>query len=224
MNKLLLLVEQTRKKNPKIESITTKLTHLFFRQSFPIFCHTSSTIICYNYTITYSHRFTIYRSHTLLQKQNANIVHCAPNNQYTNAHNKKSSDEHSMTPPPPPPPPSMMSSAGYIQSNHMSPTHHMQHPHLNPAITYHQALNHQQPGQLSSVNANAQSNASNASGGSVAVSTGYPEEFYSTQDFNELGQNEHYIYVTYPPELKRRLLERYGREIYSMLLKKDFPS
>lgn len=23
------------------------------------------------------------------------------------------------------------------------------------------------------------------------------------------GQSEHYIYVTYPPELKRRLLERY---------------
>lgn len=122
-----------------------------------------------------------------------------------------------------PPPPSMMSSAGYIQASHMSPTHHMQHPHLNPAISYHQALHHQQPSQLSSVNANAQSNASNASAGSAALSTGCPEEFYSAQDFNELGQNEHYIYVTYPPELKRRLLERYGREIYSMLLKKDFP-
>lgn len=24
------------------------------------------------------------------------------------------------------------------------------------------------------------------------------------------GQSEHYIYVTYPPELKRRLLERFG--------------
>lgn len=30
------------------------------------------------------------------------------------------------------------------------------------------------------------------------------------------GQSEHYIYVTYPPELKRRLLERYDRETYSM--------
>jgi hypothetical protein len=27
-------------------------------------------------------------------------------------------------------------------------------------------------------------------------------------DLNDMGQNEHYIYVTYPPELKRRLLER----------------
>lgn len=50
--------------------------------------------------------------------------------------------------------------------------------------------------------------------------SGYPpDEFYTAQDFNE--QNEHYIYVTYPPELKRRLLERYGRDIYLMLLKKD---
>uniref|UniRef100_A0A182W6K9 C2H2-type domain-containing protein n=1 Tax=Anopheles minimus TaxID=112268 RepID=A0A182W6K9_9DIPT len=40
-------------------------------------------------------------------------------------------------------------------------------------------------------------------------------------DFGELGQSEHYIYVTYPPELKRRLLERYGRDIYMQLLRKD---
>lgn len=121
--------------------------------------------------------------------------------------------------PPPPPPSSMMSSAGYIQSSHMSPTHHMQHPHLNPAINYHhQTMQHQQHGPMSSTSANAQPNVE----GNVTLSTGYPEEFYSTQDFNELGQNEHYIYVTYPPELKRRLLERYGREIYLMLLKKDF--
>lgn len=120
---------------------------------------------------------------------------------------------------PPPPPPSMMSAAGYMQSSHMSPMHHQ---HLNPAINYHQALHHPPPGQMSSINANVQSNASNVSTGSVAMSTGYPEEFYSTQDFSELGQNEHYIYVTYPPELKRRLLERYGRDIYLMLLKKDF--
>lgn len=33
------------------------------------------------------------------------------------------------------------------------------------------------------------------------------------------GQNEHYIYVTYPPELKRRLLERYDREVYSVFKK-----
>uniref|UniRef100_A0AAG5DCM8 C2H2-type domain-containing protein n=1 Tax=Anopheles atroparvus TaxID=41427 RepID=A0AAG5DCM8_ANOAO len=40
-------------------------------------------------------------------------------------------------------------------------------------------------------------------------------------EFGELGQSEHYIYVTYPPELKRRLLERYGRDIYMQLLRKD---
>ncbi|XP_014293372.1 uncharacterized protein [Halyomorpha halys] len=34
----------------------------------------------------------------------------------------------------------------------------------------------------------------------------YSEEYYPVSD--ELGQNEHYIYVTYPPDLKRRLLER----------------
>lgn len=52
---------------------------------------------------------------------------------------------------------------------------------------------------------------------------GYPPDdpYYTAQDYNDLGQSEHYIYVTYPPELKRRLLERYGRDIYLMLLKKD---
>ncbi|XP_049538059.1 uncharacterized protein LOC125952562 isoform X2 [Anopheles darlingi] len=40
-------------------------------------------------------------------------------------------------------------------------------------------------------------------------------------EFGDLGQSEHYIYVTYPPELKRRLLERYGRDIYMQLLRKD---
>jgi hypothetical protein len=54
------------------------------------------------------------------------------------------------------------------------------------------------------------------------------EDFYSAQpstsgtggEFSEVGQSEHYIYVTYPPELKRRLLERYGKDVY-MLLRKD---
>lgn len=36
----------------------------------------------------------------------------------------------------------------------------------------------------------------------------YSEEFYSPSDVDDPGQNERYIYVTYPPELKRRLLER----------------
>lgn len=58
---------------------------------------------------------------------------------------------------------------------------------------------------------------------STTPAGGYPDEFYAAaHDFNDLSQSEHYIYVTYPPELKRRLLERYGREIYLMLLKKDF--
>jgi hypothetical protein len=51
---------------------------------------------------------------------------------------------------------------------------------------------------------------------------GYTEEFFTPNaELNELGQSEHYIYVTYPPELKKRLLERYGDEIYLMLMKKD---
>lgn len=40
-------------------------------------------------------------------------------------------------------------------------------------------------------------------------------------EFGEMGQSEHYIYVTYPPELKRRLLERYGSDIYMQLLRKN---
>jgi hypothetical protein len=51
---------------------------------------------------------------------------------------------------------------------------------------------------------------------------GYSEEFFTPNaEMNELGQSEHYIYVTYPPELKKRLLERYGDDIYFMLMKKD---
>lgn len=51
---------------------------------------------------------------------------------------------------------------------------------------------------------------------------GFSDEYYvAPTEYNDMGQSEHYIYVTYPPELKRRLLERYGKEIYLMLLKKD---
>uniref|UniRef100_A0A182KEQ1 C2H2-type domain-containing protein n=1 Tax=Anopheles christyi TaxID=43041 RepID=A0A182KEQ1_9DIPT len=57
--------------------------------------------------------------------------------------------------------------------------------------------------------------ASGAGGSSSGGPTG------GSGDFGELGQSEHYIYVTYPPELKRRLLERYGRDIYMQLLRKD---
>lgn len=141
----------------------------------------------------------------------------------------QSSDDHSM------PPPSMASNS-YIQTSHTSPTHHMHHQHLNAAISYHQPMYQQQiqmplqPGTSVSTNPIAKSNAPSTSVAinplPMSVSTpsvsNYPEEFFTAQDFNELGQSEHYIYVTYPPELKRRLLERYGKEIYLMLLKKDF--
>ncbi|GLG98685.1 Uncharacterized protein GBIM_05293, partial [Gryllus bimaculatus] len=42
---------------------------------------------------------------------------------------------------------------------------------------------------------------------STTVRPCYSEEYYTMPDMNDMGQNEHYIYVTYPPELKRRLLE-----------------
>lgn len=35
----------------------------------------------------------------------------------------------------------------------------------------------------------------------------YGEDYYNASD-KAIDQNEHYIYVTYPPDLKRRLLER----------------
>ncbi|XP_055709611.1 uncharacterized protein LOC129805601 isoform X2 [Phlebotomus papatasi] len=42
----------------------------------------------------------------------------------------------------------------------------------------------------------------------AAGNSGFSEEFYSAAtEMGDMGQNEHYIYVTYPPELKRRLLE-----------------
>lgn len=97
----------------------------------------------------------------------------------------------------------------------MHTAHTSPHHHYHPAMQQHAV-------QIAA----PQSNISNASAASNALSnapaSGYPEEFYTANEFNELGQSEHYIYVTYPPELKRRLLERYGREIYLMLLKKDF--
>ncbi|XP_055599360.1 uncharacterized protein LOC129748701 isoform X2 [Uranotaenia lowii] len=47
-----------------------------------------------------------------------------------------------------------------------------------------------------------------SSGASTAIVTdGGPAIAGGGAEFNELGQSEHYIYVTYPPELKRRLLE-----------------
>lgn len=118
---------------------------------------------------------------------------------------------------------------------HTSPTHqllHLQHhhQHLNPVTTvnYPTVSAHAHPMHSVAAAAAGISMTTAAVGSSTAaasiptVSTvGYPENIYGVQDFNELGQSEHYIYVTYPPELKRRLLERYGREIYLMLLRKN---
>lgn len=54
----------------------------------------------------------------------------------------------------------------------------------------------------------------------------YSEEYYPVSE--DLSQNEHYIYVTYPPDLKRRLLERYdfykyiGFKVYIIKIFYDF--
>lgn len=44
----------------------------------------------------------------------------------------------------------------------------------------------------------------------------YSEEFYpqNANGLDELGQNEHYIYVTYPTEVKKRLMERYDEQMF----------
>ncbi|XP_055682155.1 uncharacterized protein LOC129789385 isoform X2 [Lutzomyia longipalpis] len=45
-------------------------------------------------------------------------------------------------------------------------------------------------------------------GGQASNNSGFSEEIYSAAtEVGDVEQNEHYIYVTYPPELKRRLLE-----------------
>ncbi|XP_037037652.1 uncharacterized protein LOC119075330 isoform X2 [Bradysia coprophila] len=88
--------------------------------------------------------------------------------------------------------------------SHLSPTHHRLntmpgsanyhlpqpqhqqhiHPHIVPGVQQVPSTSGGQPGQGA-----------------------YGDEFYVAPDFNDVGQSEHYIYVTYPPELKRRLLE-----------------
>lgn len=136
------------------------------------------------------------------------------------------------------PPPSMPTS-NYMQSGvHMSPTHHIhnqqayhQSHYSSGTITplLHTAHPHTHPqahlmgnpsASMSNIPVSVSVNPMPSSR-STTPAGGYPDEFYGAHDFNELSQSEHYIYVTYPPELKRRLLERYGREIYLMLLKKD---
>lgn len=134
-----------------------------------------------------------------------------------------SSDDHSNS--------TSASSVYNMHTGHMSPTHHLHHhqhhQHSNAAINYQ---SHAQLLQQSHLTASGSAMTSiapmtttttTATVNPMPNATNYPEEFYAAHDFSELGQSEHYIYVTYPPELKRRLLERYGREIYLTLLKKD---
>lgn len=96
---------------------------------------------------------------------------------------------------------------------HLSPTHHRLNT-IAGSVNYHHQQNVHPPTVPGAQNVASTS-------GSQSVQGTYGEEFYAANDFNDVGQSEHYIYVTYPPELKRRLLERYGREIYLTLLRKD---
>lgn len=141
-------------------------------------------------------------------------------------------------------PPPTMPTSNYMQSGgHMSPTHHHIHnQQQQQQQAYHQShyssgtitpllhtthpqshlMGHHNPSaSMSNIPVSVSVNPMPSSR-STTPAGGYPDDFYTAHDFNELSQSEHYIYVTYPPELKRRLLERYGREIYLMLLKKDF--
>lgn len=95
---------------------------------------------------------------------------------------------------------------------HLSPTHHRLSAIAGSGNYHHQHVHpHIVPGVQ---------HAPSTSGGQP-VQGAYGDEFYVAPDFHDVGQSEHYIYVTYPPELKRRLLERYGRDIYLTLLRKD---
>lgn len=108
---------------------------------------------------------------------------------------------------------SLQSAIGGQNPTHLSPTHHRLNAIPGSANYHHQQ--HIHPHIVPGVQ-----QVPSTSGGQSAQGT-YGEEFYVAPDFNDVGQSEHYIYVTYPPELKRRLLERYGREIYLTLLRKD---
>lgn len=142
-----------------------------------------------------------------------------------------SSDDH-MSPPP------TMPTSNYMQSGvHMSPTHihnqqayHQSHyssgtitPLLHTTHPQTHLMGHNPSASMSNIPVSVSVNPMPIpTSRSTTPASGYPDELYAPHDFNDMSQSEHYIYVTYPPELKRRLLERYGREIYLMLLKKDF--
>lgn len=109
---------------------------------------------------------------------------------------------------------------------HSSPTNLRHHHSVG---NFHQNLHYHPSGsQNQSVSSIQHQNILNqqhaASGSSGIYSDDYAAAAAAANNMGaEYGeQSEHYIYVTYPPELKRRLLERYGRDIYLMLLRKDF--
>lgn len=127
----------------------------------------------------------------------------------------------------------IIANTGYSQIHHQQLMHHQQQQQQQLQQQHGQLLHQTHPhapgvgGSAGLAGHHSQSTASTASGSGVIAPgqpvpvAGYPDEFYGAPDFAEPGQSEHYIYVTYPPELKRRLLERYGRDIYLMLLRKD---
>lgn len=104
--------------------------------------------------------------------------------------------------------------------------------HHHSVGNFHQNLHHHPSGShnqttVSSIQHQNILNQQQAASGSSGI---YSDDYAAAAaaannmgaEYGDLGQSEHYIYVTYPPELKRRLLERYGRDIYLMLLRKDF--
>lgn len=109
------------------------------------------------------------------------------------------------------------------QQPHHQQQQHQQTQHLHPQhITSGSSINSVVSHHNNPVIGGATSAASQSAAAAAAAVAGYSDEFFVAPDFNEAaGQSEHYIYVTYPPELKRRLLERYGRDIYLNLLRKD---
>ncbi|XP_031623164.1 uncharacterized protein LOC116340687 [Contarinia nasturtii] len=134
------------------------------------------------------------------------------------------SDDH-MSPPPTMPTSNYMQSMQSGGQTHMSPTHH----HIHNQQAYHQHQSHYPSGTITPLlhtTTHPQSHLSghnpSASMSNIPVSvsvnpmpssrsttpaSGYPDEFYTAHDFNDLSQSEHYIYVTYPADLKRKLLE-----------------
>lgn len=124
-------------------------------------------------------------------------------------------------------PPPTMPTSNYMQSGgvHMSPTHHHIH---NQQAYHHQShyssgtitpllhttthpqshlMGHNPSASMSNIPVSVSVNPMPTSRSNTPAG-GYPDEFYTANDFNEMSQSEHYIYVTYPPDLRRKLMER----------------